>query len=290
MPSRHAVLVSGALLAMAAGCGDSAAPNPYVPLDPEVPPVTSGAWYRPTVNTTWQWQLSIPDGESAPNTSYDVNVYDLDLFDTDASLIATLHGEGRAVVCYFSAGSWEDWREDAGAFPAEVLGRALDGWEGERWLDIRAPVVLDLMLARLDLAVSKGCDGVEPDNVDGYTNGTGFALNYEQQLAFDRHLANAAHERGLAVGLKNSGDQAAELVDYYDFSLNEQCHEYDECDQLAPFTDAGKPIWNAEYASPDSEAAALSLASTLCPVALAEDIRTLVLPLELDDAFRVSCD
>jgi len=171
-----------------------------------------------------------------------------------------------------------------------VIGRNLDGWAGERWLDIRAPVVLERMLARLDLAVSKGCDGVEPDNVDGYTNGTGFDLTSEQQLAFDRHLANAAHDRGLSVGLKNSVEQADVLVDYFDFSLDEQCHQYDECDLLAPFTEAGKPIWNAEYVDPESEAAALSAATSLCPTAQAEDVRTLILPLELDDSFRVSCD
>jgi hypothetical protein len=264
--------------------------NDYEPLDPNIDPITEGDWYRPEVSTSWQWQLLVPEGQAGINTSYDVEVYDIDLFDIGADEIAALQAQGRRVICYFSAGSWEEWRDDAGDFDDADLGKTLDGWEDERWLNIRSPRVFEIMLARLDLAVDKGCDGVEPDNVDGYTNKTGFELLPEDQLAFNRKLANAAHERGLAVGLKNSGDQAAELVDYYDFSLNEQCHEYDECDQLRPFIDAGKPVWNAEYVEPDDEATALAAAATICPEATAAQLRTLILPLDLDDGFRVSCD
>jgi len=73
MSARISALLVGLLLALLPGCGDSPGPNPYPPLDPEVAPVTVGTWYRPTVATTWQWQLSIPAGDSAPNTSYDVD-------------------------------------------------------------------------------------------------------------------------------------------------------------------------------------------------------------------------
>ncbi len=60
------------------------------------------------------------------------------------------------------------------------------------------------MLRRLDLAVTKGCDGVEPDNMDGYANDSGFPLTAEDQLTFNRFIANEAHRRGLAVGLKTT--------------------------------------------------------------------------------------
>ncbi|PRQ01224.1 endo alpha-1,4 polygalactosaminidase [Enhygromyxa salina] len=278
--------ISTALLVFVGACVD----NQYPPLDPAVDPLTEGEWYRPTTTTTWQWQLQVREGQAGLNTSYAVDVYDLDLFDVSAEQIAALQDQDRRVICYFSAGSWEEWREDADAFDRADLGAKLDGWAGERWLNIRSPKVMEIMLARLDLAVQRGCDGVEPDNVDAYTNHSGFELLAEDQLAYNRALANAAHTRGLAIGLKNAGDQAVELVDYYDFSLNEQCHEYDECAQLQPFTQAGKPIWNAEYVSPDNLATAQAAAFELCPRAEAADIRTLVLPLELDDAFRVSCD
>ncbi|NVB43361.1 endo alpha-1,4 polygalactosaminidase [Pseudenhygromyxa sp. WMMC2535] len=268
-------------------CGPT---NQYTPLDPDIDPVTEGEWYRPGVDATWQWQLLVPEGEAGIDTSYAVEAYDIDLFDTDAAQIAALQAEGHTVICYFSAGSWEPWRDDADDFLYDDIGDQLEGWAEERWLNIRSPVVAAIMRSRLDLAVDKGCDGVEPDNVDGYDNDTGFEITSDDQLAFNRTLANAAHERGLAVGLKNDLAQVDALVDYYDFSVNEQCHEYDECAALEPFTAAQKPVWNAEYVDADSEEAALAAAEDICPAALAADLRTLILPLDLDDSFRVSCD
>ena len=192
---------------------------------------------------TWQWQLT-----GAINSSYDVDMYDIDLFDASPATIHDLQTDGRIVICYFSAGSWEDWRPDASQFPEAVKGSELDGWPGERWLDIRQRDILaPLMQARLDLARDKGCDGVEPDNFDGYTNHSGFALSSGDQLAYNRWLAEEAHRRGLAIGLKNDLDQIPELVDDFDFAINEQCFEYHECDTLLPFIQAGKGVFGVEY-------------------------------------------
>ena len=146
-------------------------------------------------------------------------------------VIETLHQDGRSVICYFSAGSYEDWRPDEADFPASVRGKPLDNWPGESWLDIRQIDTLSpIMGARLDLAVQKGCDGVEPDNVDGYSNDTGFPLTAAHQLAYNIWLAEEAHARGLSIGLKNDLDQIPELLPYFDWALNEQCFEYEECD------------------------------------------------------------
>ncbi len=258
------------------------------PLDPNVPPVTQGDWYRPGVATTWQWQLQPEGGEGDINTTYDVDVYDIDLFDVDASVISQLQGDGRYVVCYFSAGTYESFRDDASEFQSDDLGSQLEDHPTERWLDVRSENVHRIMLERLDLAAEKGCDGVEPDNVDGYTNNPGFDFTPTDQLAYNRFVANAAHERGLAVALKNDLDQVPQLVDYYDFSVNEECHEFDECDALQPFIDAGKPVFNAEYA--DEFVNSGSVRQAMCDDARAQNVRTLVLPLDLDDSFRFTCD
>lgn len=255
-------------------------------LDPDAPPLTEGEWYRPEVSTTWQWQLQ--PGTGGINTSYDVDVYDVDLFDVTDATIAALHAAGRRVICYFSAGSYEDFRGDAGEFVEADRGLPLEGFADERWLDIRSANVHRIMRARLDHAVSRGCDGVEPDNVDGFANASGFPLTPRDQLAFNRFLANEAHTRGLSVGLKNDLDQIPDLVDYFDFSVNEQCHEFDECTLLDPFVAVGKPVFNAEYESRFVSDPAARAA--LCADALAADLRTLVLPLDLNDAFRFSCD
>ena len=191
------------------------------------------------------------------------------------------------VICYFSAGSYEAWRVDASQFPASALGDTLDGWEDERWLDIRDQGVLAIMETRIALASEKGCDAVEPDNVDGYTNQTGFNLSHEDQLAFNLALSMAAHSHGLGIGLKNDLDQVIELEPYFDFAVNEQCFEYNECNALQLFTENNKAVFNAEYHSGwlnDANARA-----TLCDQASTMGLSTLILPLTLDDSFRFSC-
>jgi hypothetical protein len=241
------------------------------------------AWYKPSTQTTWQWQLS-----GTVNTSYTVDLYDIDLFDSSTTLIETLHTQGKKVICYFSAGSYEEWRSDSGSFPTEVLGKELDGWAGERWLDIRSPALKLIMQARLDLAQTKGCDGVEPDNVDGYTNETGFLLTEDVQLTYNRFLASEAHNRGLSIGLKNDLNQIETLEPYFDFAVNEQCHEYNECAMMQPFIDADKPVFNAEYAQRYVDNTN-HVREQLCQESQDMKFQTLILPLLLDDSFRYVC-
>jgi len=200
--------------------------------------------WRPPPCTTWQWQLT-----GTIETAVDVTMFDVDLFDAPGATIDLLHAAGRVVVCYFSAGSWEDWRPDAGSFPPEVLGNPLDPpFQDERWLDVRNLAVLGPILgARMDLAVAKGCDGVEPDNVDGYANDSGFPLTAGDQLVFNRWLAAAAHARGLSVGLKNDLEQIPQLVASFDWALDEQCWEYAECELLEPFVERGRAVFGVEY-------------------------------------------
>ncbi|MEE9319477.1 MAG: endo alpha-1,4 polygalactosaminidase [Granulosicoccus sp.] len=210
---------------------------------PTQPPVAGpGEIWQPRPGTSWQWQL-----QGNIDTSINAEMYDIDLFDTPESVISELHDKGRAVICYFSAGSWESWRSDAQLFPESVKGRQ-NGWPGERWLDIRQTSILGPIIhSRLDLAVEKGCDGVEPDNIDAYSNNSGFPLTGQDQIDFNIWLANAAHERGLSIGLKNDLDQVTQLEPYFDWALNEQCYQYNECELLTPFVNAGKAVFGVEY-------------------------------------------
>ena len=99
----------------------------------------------------------------------------------------------------------------------------------------------------MDLCKSKGFDGLEPDNIDGYSNNSGFPLTAQDQLNYNKWLAAAAHARGLSIGLKNDLEQIPQLVTSFDWALNEQCFEYNECSLLAPFTQAGKAVFEVEY-------------------------------------------
>lgn len=248
----------------------------------------SSAWFKPATSSSWHIQLQPQAGATQINQNVDVNIYDIDLFDNSAELIASLQNSGKKVICYFSAGSYEQWRNDAAQFNESDLGLPLDGWPGERWLDVRSANVRQIMQSRLDLAKQKGCDGVDPDNVDGYTNNTGLPLTTADQLDFNRFIADQAHNRGLAIGLKNDLDQIPQLVDWFDFSINEQCHQFNECDTLQPFISANKPVLNLEYNSIYVDDG--NQHQRLCDDAEARGFYTLVLPLALDDVFRLSCN
>lgn len=265
------------------GAGSSSEDENMQLFDATAEAVIVGSWYKPSVDTSWQWQL-----KGNINSAYDVQMYDIDLFDSNQSVIESLKNHGKKVICYFSAGSYENWRSDKEDFPQSTLGKIMDGWDDEQWLDISNEALAPIMRARLDLAVEKGCDGIEPDNMDGYDNDTGFILSANEQLAYNKFIANEARKRGLSVGLKNDLDQIIELEPYYDFSVNEQCHENNECDQLQPFIEANKPVFNAEY----KEAYVYNSGerSSMCDDALALKFKTLVLPLDLDDSFRYGCD
>ena len=203
--------------------------------------------WHPKLRVSWQWQLQSPPKAS---DLLDVRMYDVDEVDTSKVLVHAMHRRGIKAVCYISAGSWENWRPDAARFPKVVRGRPLSGWPGERWLDVRRLDVLGpLMEARLDVCAAKGFDGVEFDNVDGYTNHTGFPLTGADQLRYDAFLANQAHRRRLSAFLKNDLGQVRQLLPYFDAALNEQCFQYTECFKLTPFVDAGKPVFGVEYAS-----------------------------------------
>jgi hypothetical protein len=237
-------------------------------------PVPCPRCWHPDLNTSWQWQLS-----GTLDDSLDVQMYDVDLFETSASEVDALNGGNRYAVCYLDAGTYENWRPDAGAFPKAVRGRS-NGWPGEHWLDIRRLSILKpIMQDRLDQCAVKGFDGVEFDNVDAYQNRTGFPLTAQQQLRYNIWLANQAHQRGLSAALKNDLDQVKSLLPYFDYALDEQCFQYKECAKLLPFINAGKPVFEVEYKG---------ATSTFCPKANAVNFNSLKKTLELD-ATREAC-
>ncbi len=266
-------------------------------LDAGSAPITEGSWARFTPETTWNWQLS--GSSTAVNLEYEADVYVVDMFaqlGTDS--ITPLHDMGRQVICYFSAGTYEPWRPDAGLFDELTLGNPHQYYPQERWLDILDPMVSKLMVNRMDMAVALGCDGVELDNVDGWIPSaqSGFSFTLDDQKQFVKVLANEAHKRDLSVALKNNVELIEELADYFDLVINEECFEYNECDGYRPMIEKGKPVFNAEYKVFDAEGTALlpvidypAERAAICAVSLEYGFQTLFLPLSLDGSFRLSC-
>lgn len=236
------ILVSILLAIAACSSGPSNESNTTQPPTPKPP--ANGALWIPAPGTTWQWHLGSPPVD--PNLN--VSVYDLDLFETDAPLVSTLRQSGKKLICYLSAGSWEEWRPDAADYPQEILGNDYDGWPGEKWLDIRQiDKLAPILRSRLDLCRQKGFDAVEPDNIDGHGNDTGFPITPSDQIAFNVWLAAEAHARGLSIGLKNDGEQAGELVEHFDWAMTEDCFDQGWCADMNVFIEAGKAVFQAEY-------------------------------------------
>lgn len=221
---------------------------PSAAIDVEVAPIETTAtestnWWLPEPGASWQIQFT---GEI--DASLDVDLYDLDLFDTSAELIDDLHAQGKRVICYLNAGAWEDWRPDAADFTPELVGADYAGWPGERWLDIsNLDALAPIMQARLDLCAAKGFDGVDPDNLDGFSNETGFDLDAEDAIGYAQWLAAEAHARGLAIGIKNVPELATDLEPHFDWALSESCFAQGWCSDMQPFIENGKPVFAIEY-------------------------------------------
>jgi len=225
-----------------------------------VPPVATGTatavpatWWRPSPDKpiAWHWQLSqefVFPRDVIPH----VTVYDIDGELTSAATVAKLHGLGPdiIVICYFDAGVYEDYRSDAASFPPEVIGNPDVGWEGSYWLDIRQIDILrPIMENRIKTwCKDKGFDAIEPDETEVWSNDSGFPITKAQNNAYNQMIAELGHKYGLSVGLKGNTTETGELVDYFDWTLNEQCWEFDECDFVYnSFIKHGKAAFNIEY-------------------------------------------
>ncbi|TKX19031.1 putative glycoside-hydrolase family GH114 protein [Elsinoe australis] len=202
--------------------------------------------WQPAAGTSWQIVL---DEKCAATTALavDVQAYDLDLFDTDVATINALHAKGKKVMCYFSAGSYEPYRPDSKQFKSDDMGSVMEGWEDEKWLKTNSANVRKIMAARIALAATKGCDAIDPDNVDGYSNTNGIGLKQADAVNYVQWMSQQATSKGMSIGLKNAGDLVPKVMSSVHFSVNEQCHQYNECAKFQPFIKANKPVFNIEY-------------------------------------------
>ena len=203
---------------------------------------TGGAYWKPTAGTTWQWQLT-----GNIDQSIEVAVYDIDGFDNDASVVKALHDKGRKVICYLSVGSYEDWRPDASKFPAAVLGKDYPGWPGEKFVDIRAKALRDIMATRFDMCKQKGFDGVEPDNMDVYSDDSGFPLTEQDGVDYANWMATEIHARGMNIGQKNASELAKKLQPTFEWVLTEDCYDQGWCADVQVYVDNNKPVFMSEY-------------------------------------------
>ena len=265
---------------LAFALGTQAYPSPNLNLRQ-----TSAVW-QPAVGTSWNYPIG---SDSTSTNTYGISVWDIDLFGATKSQVTGLQANGAKVICYFSAGSSENWRPDFKNFTDADQGADLDGWAGERWLNTNSQNVRNIMAARIQMAKDKGCNGVDPDNMDAYNNGGGgLKLTQTDAVSYARFLAANASALGLSVGLKNAGEIIPQVIDVMQWSVNEQCIQYTECDTYAPFIQAGKPVFNVEYPKGDDtsndQPIAASKLKSICDQTTNKDagFSTIVKNIDLD--------
>lgn len=212
-----------------------------------------------SLNSPWQIVLSETledvDQMSPGNTSNPkIVVYDIDMFNhQNLTVVRALQKMNVTVICYFSAGSYEPYTPDAWKFKSDDKGKELVGWAGEYWLDLTSDNVRDIMTSRIKIAAEMGCNAIDPDNVDGYDNENGLGLTREDSVDFVRFLAQEASSRGMMTGLKNAASIIDDVIDVVHFSINEQCIQYDECNDFIAFPQNGKPVFHIEYPAGDDD-------------------------------------
>ncbi|KAL4442224.1 hypothetical protein ABPG74_009242 [Tetrahymena malaccensis] len=210
--------------------------------------VVANSYVKVIPKTTFQYQL-----QGTIDSSVNAQVYFIDLFDgIKQGAIQKLKSLGKVVFCYYSAGSYEDFRPDANSFPKSIIAGQYAGYPNEWWLDIRnfqTSGLAQIMQNRMDLAAQNGCDGVDPDNINVYQNpnDSKLKITYQQQLDFNLFLANYAHSKNLAISLKNDGDQINDLINYFDVAVNESCYELNECSYLDKFISQNKAAFGISY-------------------------------------------
>lgn len=210
------------------------------------------AEWRPTLaERRFDIQLTEPLNLSRP-----ADVLALELFGTGRERLERLRVRNVATVCHIAAGIWENWRPDARDFPQAALGRSPTGWYGQRWLDPRHPALRSILEKRLDLCRARGFDGVLFAGLDGYVRDSGFNLRPDDQLAFDRWLAAAAHARGLAAGILGAGGLAPQLASLFDFLVEDRCVAEGDCTATKPFLEAGRPVYLIAYTNNERRARA----------------------------------
>jgi hypothetical protein len=205
------------------------------------PPDGNGTTREPVPLSTWQIQLS-----GTLDTTPDVQVFTLDL-DTQPSVLRAVRDAGRIVLCYFSAGTMEPFRDDAPVFPESSLGEPLPDYPDERWVDVRDPTVRSIMRERIERAAEIGCDGVHPSGLGAFLAETGLDFERADQLSYNRFLSGVAREQGVSIGfVETNVDLSEALVADFDWSVVFGCLD-SNCEAAAPFVALGKAAFLVEY-------------------------------------------
>lgn len=212
----------------------------------------------------------------------------------NAGVIDRLHTKGIKVMCYIDTGAFENYRPDAALFPGtwgsgnttrvdssnkalpyngppqwstvDVIGgdsSASNGstFAGEYWLDQRSSAWQywePIMIARMQLAKTIGCDGMEGDQNNAYGNDSTFGVTQSDSLKLYQEMFKQEHAVGLSALAKNGLEVVPQMISGVagdtaglykpDGFLNEECNNYSECSpNMTAAANAGYWVGQVEY-------------------------------------------
>ena len=224
-----------------------------------VPVASAKSMWIPTQGLRWQYQLQgklktnlcvVPKSGGAcvrPNV-YDVDLYAPDGVTPNTAAVAAIHAIGAHAVCYVDAGTWEDFRPDAGAVPrvgqgpAQRLARgALARHQGHRgpacpssppgWRSAQRPAST--------LWTSTTSTGT-PTRRDSRSPPPNSSPSTRISPPSPTPMACRWASRTTSTSWASSRAR-------FDFAVNEQCAQFNECDAYDGWTAAGKAVVEVEY-------------------------------------------
>ncbi len=138
------------------------------------------------------------------------------------------------------------------------------------------------MRARLDLCKAKGFDAVEPDNIEIHDNDTGFPPLRSGSINLCTLVADEAHARGLAIGIKNARIWCR-IRSIFSISPSPRMHIiFIGSRRCCHLLKAGKAVFAAEYTDMDVDFPSACVWGKLNGVSFIQKNRILT-------AFRIAC-
>jgi len=95
-------------------------------------------------------------------------------------------------------------------------------------------------------------------------------------------LSSTAQQYNMTTGLKNAGEIIPNVLPMVQFSINEGCAVYNECNIYQPFIAANKPVFRIEYPAGAPGSVAASKLKSLCTASGSDGMSLAIKDMNLD--------
>jgi Glycoside-hydrolase family GH114 len=278
---RFALFVAAALCGTLGCKGEPFRPDAAdLPIDgPPKPP-----WFQPSAGEVKDWDIQLGGYDfgttrkmivvdlwdvvpSAQTITYDGGPTTIPV-GSQPTAITDLHAKQTKVLCHVGTGAVRLDDPDIMRFPGytaappnrpDPVGTSSIGWSTstgdamERFVDYGNASAQAVLLKRVELAKTIGCDGIVAFRNDQSAFmaplETGFANRSPMQdKDWIVKLAKAGHDAMISVGGRGVlPNNVGEVKLEYDFLVVERCGELDDCDNFRSFIEVSRSVFGLDY-------------------------------------------